>query len=241
MLGPVDQARGPAARGGDAGHPAEARRHPGPARGRHRRARRGAARRRARGRGRARPSGLTRGRAPYPRSSAARCGTAPTSPGAGRARPARPADHGLLRQGRLRQDDARHQPRRRARRPRPPRGLPRRPRPGLRRRRDRAAALPGAHDRRRGPARRHPGRRRRVAGAADPALPRPHHARRAGRARRGRGDPRRRWSPASCDMLKRAVRLRRRRHPAGVRRPRARGVRPAATSSRCSPRWTSRR
>ncbi len=69
-----------------------------------------------------------------------------------RGRPPRSRRHGLLRQGRLRQDHHRHQPRRRPRRPGPPRGLPGRPRPGVRRRRHRAPALPGAHHRRRGPA-----------------------------------------------------------------------------------------
>ena len=43
------------------------------------------------------------------------------------------------------------------------------------------------------------------------------------------------------DLLQAAVRLRRRGHPARVQRPRARRVRPVATWSRCSPRWTSRR
>ena len=83
-------------------------------------------------------------------------------------RPTRPGRHRLLRQGRLRQDDPGDQPRRGARRPRPPRGLPGRPRPGLRRRRHRAAALPGPHDRRRGRARRQPRR------AAVQALLTPH-------------------------------------------------------------------
>ena len=79
-------------------------------------------------------------------------------PGRGRGRPARPGRHRVLRQGRLRQDHAGDQPGGRARRPRQARGLPGRPRPRLRRRRDRAAAVPLAHHRRRRPARRRPRR-----------------------------------------------------------------------------------
>ena len=121
----------------------------------HERARRGAPLRRARGRHRPRAV------------RALRCCSAgqrgrPPDPSAGRrlgrrrgGRSARPRDHGLLGEGRLRQDDDRDQPRRCAGRPRAPRGLPGRPRPRLRRRRHRAAALPGPHDRRRRAARRH--------------------------------------------------------------------------------------
>ena len=59
----------------------------------------------------------------------------------------RPRDLDLLAQGRGRQDHAGGQPRPRADRQGRPPGVPGRPRPGVRRRRDHPAAVPGAHDR----------------------------------------------------------------------------------------------
>ena len=86
------------------------RRRPGPAADRHRRPRRRPAGRGARGRRCPRP--VRPDTRPYavPGSSPVRCGTTPTPPGAGRARPARPGAHRLLREGRLRQDDRGDQP-----------------------------------------------------------------------------------------------------------------------------------
>ncbi len=64
-----------------------------------------------------------------------------------RRRPAGQGHHGLLHQGRRRQEPGRHQPRRRAERAGPP-GLPGRPRRQQRRRRDHAPAHPDTHDQR---------------------------------------------------------------------------------------------
>ena len=66
------------------------------------------------------------------------------------------------------------------------RGLPGRPRPGLRRRGDHAAAVPGAHHRRRRRAGRPAGRAGACASLLTPHSPGPGHAAGAGRAGRGR-------------------------------------------------------
>ncbi len=64
------------------------------------------------------------------------------------------------------------------------------------------------------------------AGAAHPALPRPDHAGGPGGARHRRGHPRRRWSRASSQVLRDHFDYVIVDTPAGVRRPRAVGVRP---------------
>ena len=148
--------------------------------------------------------------------------------------------HRLLRQGRLRQDDARDQPRGRAGRRRRAHRVPGRPRPGLRRRRDQPAAAAAADDRRRG-----------GDGAARSTRPAP-------QSLLTRAQPRAldacspRSNPGDAEQIPATrggragahaeadVRLRRRRHPAGVHRARAHGVRRHRRPACCWPRWTSR-
>ena len=150
-------------------------------------------------------------------------------PGAASSRPSRgQRHHGVLRQGRLRQDHAGDQPCGRAGRQRAPRGLlvdldlafgdvaialQLFPAHTI------ADAVPLARTLDVGG----------VAVAAHPALPRADHPGRAARARRRRARSRPSLVRASSTCCKRALRLRRRRHPAGLRRPGAGRVRRSPT------------